>query len=78
MKTYKVFRAGNSKVVAIPDELAKRCGFELGTQLIPQISEEGILYKAVNSNKEISPEFKKWLTTFKKRYGPALKELASK
>ena len=77
MNTYQVFRAGNSKVVTIPEELAKRYGIDLGVRLVPQPVPEGILYKTVRSKKTAVPkEFDRWLRKTSRKYAPALRALA--
>ncbi len=81
MKTVKIIKVGNSWAVTIPPELARKYELELGMKVAPYSTDKGILYRPVpKSGKQahVSPEFKRWLTTFKKKYGPALTELAEK
>lgn len=77
--TLKVFRAGNSLALTVPAELALRLNIREGDRVVPKLEESKITYIPIKrAAGKVSPEFKKWLTTFEKRYSRALAELAKK
>lgn len=78
MKTVKIFKAGNSLAVTLPQELIQLYNLKLGDAMVPEPTQTGITYELTNKKPVVSQEFKQWLTSFKKKYGPALQELANK
>ena len=79
MNIQKVFRAGNSNVVAIPQELIKKLNIKSGQKVLLEENSEGnILIKKVAKRKSISGEenFRKWWKTFIKENAGILDELA--
>lgn len=77
--TLTVFKAGNSLALTVPAELALRLNIHEGDRVVPQLEESKITYIPIKkATNRVSPEFKKWLTSFEKRYGRALAELAKK
>lgn len=78
MQTQTVFRAGNSKVVSLPEEL----GFEFGDKIVVNkgLSNGTAFISRVDGNftvSSITPEFINILDGINKRYGKALSKLAS-
>ncbi|HSX49031.1 MAG TPA: hypothetical protein VLE44_02120 [Candidatus Saccharimonadales bacterium] len=82
MSIQTVFKAGNSDVVAIPPEIKKRTGIKTGSSILVDVASDGktIVINEVGDRKKsvITPDFLKWLESFNKEYGPALKKLAKK
>ena len=85
MDTQKVFRAGNSNVVAIPKHIFDDLGLKTGQKVFVERTDDVILIKKVkkipktitkNGKSKISAEFQKWLDTFMKENGEILDELA--
>lgn len=82
MQTQKVFRAGNSNVVAIPADLSQELGIKAGESVIVQKSPVGkaILISKPQTEKssktKISAEFKKWLKEALEEDKEILDELA--
>lgn len=77
----KVFKTGNSLVITIPREslaeLKLKEGSEVFVDTDPHSQAITILPRAKKTHRSaITPEFLKWLESFNKQYGPALKELA--
>ena len=70
MYTQKVFRTGNSQVVAIPSFLAENLGLKVGTEVVISKSddEQGIIIKKITQDlkvadrpSQVDKEFKSWL-----------------
>lgn len=80
MRKQKVIRVGNSLALTIPQEAIQRYHLQAGDEVVSKTSPIGIFYEPtiLMKKKAISPEFKRWLQTFKKKYGSALRELAKK
>lgn len=78
MITQKIIQVGNSWAVTIPPELAEKYNLSLGMKVVSHPTEKGILYTPVLEKSKVSKEFKDWLNKRAKKYGPALRELASK
>lgn len=79
MQIQKVFKAGNSNVVAIPKDLAKELGFKEGQKVIVEkTSDEVLVIRKVSKKKILSPdiEFKRWWKKFLKENAQILDELA--
>lgn len=82
MDTQKVFRAGNSNVVAIPNHILQEVGFKRGQEVILAPREDGILIQKITRNRKskktspVSTEFKKWLKKALEEDGEILDELA--
>lgn len=81
MLTQKLYRSGNSVAVTIPKEYLKGFNLRSGSEvMVEQDLDTGVIIISRKNNKKtgsrISPEFMKWLDSFNKEYGPALKELA--
>lgn len=75
--TLKIFKAGNSLAVTVPQELAMRLQLRVGDRVVPELDEAKISYAPVKkTTATVSPKFRKWLTSFEKRYDRALSELA--
>lgn len=72
--TLTVFKAGNTWAVSIPRELARKLNIEPGDKVEPYLVDHSFAYRPVG----VDPSLKKWFGNFKKRYGPALRELAKK
>ncbi|OGG18490.1 hypothetical protein A2721_01740 [Candidatus Gottesmanbacteria bacterium RIFCSPHIGHO2_01_FULL_47_48] len=72
-----IFRAGNSLALTIPKELAGRLNLKEGDKVEPKLAGRVIAYQPVGQGiSKVDPGFEKWLVSFKKRYGPAMKKLA--
>ena len=78
----KVFKNGNSLAVTVPKAYAHQLSIRDGSKIEWKQTEEGLLLvhekKAKKTTSGITPEFMRWLDSFNKEYGPALKELAKK
>lgn len=81
-----VFKAGNSDVVAIPNEIKKKAGLETGSTINVSLAADGETVLVTKFDKKakihdkttLTPKFFSWLESFNKQYGQALKELAEK
>lgn len=83
MLTQKLYKSGNSIAVTIPKKYLHDLNLKEGSEVIvEQDPEAGVITishkKKVKPTSKISPEFLKWLDSFNKEYGPALKELAKR
>ena len=83
MQVQTVFKAGNSDVVAIPQEIKRRTGVKTGTNIIVDVTSDGktiVINKVENAGKKtfLSLDFFSWIEKFNKEYGSALKKLAEK
>lgn len=83
MQLQTIFKAGNSDVVAIPLEVRKKTGLKTGSNIIVEVAPDGetvVISKAGNNiNRSfITPGFINWLGDFNKKYGSALRDLATK
>lgn len=84
MSIQKVFRAGNSDVVAIPREAAMEAGLAVGQPVKVEVMANGEGIKISKTSKTVSTkskkvtdkEFEKWWKTFEKENGEILDELA--
>lgn len=84
MQIQRVFRAGNSDVVAIPKNLLKDLGIKTGQRVTLEKTLQGdalVVKKVVRAKsratkKEVDMEFKKWWEVFIKENGETLDELA--
>ena len=75
----KIFRAGNSLVVSLPQEALATLGLSEGAEVDVAIDREhgGILIRpALPELAEVDPEFIRQMQGFVQRYRPALEELA--
>ncbi len=73
-----VFKAGNSKAVTIPKQLADKLGFEVGTKVEPYLCDHSIAFRPIFQQEKLDDEFGKWLDKTAKKYGPVLAALAKK
>jgi len=79
MTTVKVFKAGNSLAVTVPRELALRLNIREGDRVLPEVERSKISYRTLKKGSaSVSPEFKRWLRAFEKKYDRALEELAKR
>lgn len=83
MKEQTVFKAGNSNVVAIPQNLLRSMGLKRGSKVVIEAAPTGeafVVRKAdkgkLVSNRAASAEFKKWLAQVLEEDGKVLDELA--
>ena len=83
MHIQKIFRAGNSHVVAIPQEILRVAGLKLGQRVSVDTEGAGreiIIKKAKKETKKrhsaTNKEFESWYQTFIKENGEILDELA--
>lgn len=79
MNIQTVFRAGNSNVVAIPQELNKKFNIKAGQKVVLEESSDGnILIRKITKGKSPSAEedFKKWWNEFLDENSEILDELA--
>lgn len=75
----KIFRAGNSAVVALPREVMAEAGISEGSEVAVEFDREhgGILVKPVaREAMGIDPDFARQVAGFIDRYRPALEALA--
>lgn len=83
MLTQKLYKNGNSVAVTIPKEYLNNLNLRDGSEVMVEQDQEAgaiTIYRKKNTKpvSKISPEFLKWLDSFNKQYGPALKELAKR
>lgn len=83
MLTQKLYKTGNSVAVTIPKEYLNNLHLRDGSEVIvEQDPEAGVITisrkRSTKPVSKLSPEFLKWLDSFNKKYGPALKELAKR
>ena len=82
MQLQTIFKAGNSRVVAIPSNLGDDLGFLVGKKVnVTKSPDKKIIISLAGENTKTSsltPEFLEWMDDFNKQYGPALKKLANK
>lgn len=83
MQTQKIFQAGNSNVVAIPNHILKEAGLKRGEEVTIQVAPESdavIIKKAKFVKKHVKTksekEFQKWLKEALKEDAEILDELA--
>ena len=82
MQIQKVFKAGNSNVVAIPKHLAKEINLKSGQKVVVEKAqnEEGLIIKKLEKTKSkkrvVDEDFKKWWKAFLKDNAEILDELA--
>lgn len=79
----RAIQIGNSVGVVIPKIIRNQLGIKLGDQIVvePDISGHGAVLRKngkLAKSSSVTPEFLSWLETFNKRYGRALKELATR
>ena len=75
----KIFRAGNSLVVSIPQDTLSSFGLTEGAEVEVTADQEhgGILVKPVAPQvTDVDPDFVRHMLGFVERYRPALEELA--
>lgn len=76
--TLTVFKAGNTWAVSVPRELAIKLNLKLGDKVEPYLVDHSFAYRPTKTGQgEISSEFNQWLQKTAKKYGSALKKLAS-
>lgn len=83
MLTKRLYKNGNSVVVTIPKEYLKQLNLREGSEVsIEQdLQEQAIVISSKKKNEpksSVTPKFLRWLDSFNKEYGPALKELAKR
>ena len=83
MLTQKLYKNGNSVAVTIPKQHLEDLKLKEGSKVFIYHDEvENTLTIAPTRKRTLSPgitpEFKDWLESFNKEYGPALKALAEK
>ncbi len=83
MLAQKLYKNGNSVAVTIPKEYLNNLNLRDGSKVIVEQDQEAgtiTIYRKKNTKpvSKISPKFLKWLDSFNKQYGPALKELAKR
>ncbi len=83
MLVQKLYKNGNSIAVTIPKEYLNDLNLRDGSEVVVEKDvEAGVVIishkKTSQSSTRITPEFLKWLESFNKKYGPALKELAKR
>jgi antitoxin component of MazEF toxin-antitoxin module len=84
MQVQRIFKAGNSGVVAIPKDLMEELGFEIGKKVVVEKSSGGtqIVIKKVAkpevlvTESAVDSEFKKWLKKATKEDAKILDQLA--
>ena len=79
MQIQTVFKAGNSNVVAIPQELNRKLNIKTGQKVVVEESGNGnILIRKLTKEKQTSTDekFKKWWKVFLKENAGILDELA--
>lgn len=86
MAIQKIFQAGNSHVVAIPKDLAREVGLQIGHKVVMEKTPNGrgviIMHadevvKAPSKTKS-GAEFQLWLSQFMEENGEILDELANR
>lgn len=83
MLTQKLYKNGNSVAVTIPKEYLKEFNLKEGSEVVVEqdLDEETIIIsrkKKGSIKSTVTPQFLKWLESFNREYGPALKELAER
>ncbi len=83
MLTQKLYKNGNSVAVTIPKEYLKNLHLKDGSEVVVEQDPEAEVItisrkKSAKPATKLSPTFLKWLDSFNKEYGPALKELAKR
>lgn len=83
MLTQKLYKSGNSVAVTIPKEFLHDLNLKEGSEVIVEKDPEAGLITISRKNgvkpvSKLSPAFLKWLDSFNKKYGPALRELAKR
>lgn len=78
MSTQTVFRAGNSNVVAIPQELSKKLQLTVGQKVILEDNgkNEIVIKKVTKSKLSGKKEFERWWKAFLEENAEILDELA--
>lgn len=83
MLVQRLYKNGNSIAVTIPKEYLRDLKLKEGSEVVVEKdSEDGLIIisgkKKDKTRSPITPEFLKWLESFNKEYGSALKELAKR
>lgn len=83
MLTQRLYKNGNSVAVTIPKEYLKEFNLKEGSEVVvdQDLDEETIIIsrkKKGSIKSTVTPNFLKWLESFNREYGPALKELAER
>lgn len=83
MLTQKLYKNGHSVAVTIPKEYLNDLNLRDGSEVVVEENiEAGVITishkKSPKPVSKVSPEFLKWLSSFNKKYGPALKELSKR
>lgn len=83
MLTQRLYKNGNSVAVTIPKEYLKEFNLKEGSEVVVEqdLDEETIIIsrkKKGSIKSTVTPNFLKWLESFNREYGPALKELAER
>ena len=82
MQVQKVFRAGNSNVIAIPKDLSEELGIKPGQKVVVEKDPngEGVIMRKAGKVKvhklAVDKEFKKWWDIFIEENAEILDELA--
>ncbi len=78
MQVQKIFKAGNSKVVAIPPEIMAKVGLRLGDKVVVEPANASLVVRKVGIkvSKDKKTELKQWFKEFVKENGEILDELA--
>lgn len=83
MLTQKLYKNGNSVAVTIPKKYLEELKLKEGSEVVVYHDEADDIITITPKKKNkisssISPKFLKWLESFNKEYGPALKALAKR
>ena len=83
MLVQKLYKNGNSIAVTIPKDYLRELNLRDGSEVMvthDEVKESITIYpkKKNQAYSSLDPKFLKWLESFNKQYGPALKELAKR
>jgi antitoxin component of MazEF toxin-antitoxin module len=82
MTTVKIFKAGNSEVVAIPRLILQEVGLGEGQRVVlePLAEESAVIIRPLRKKKQIplKGEFRRWLSGFLQEDAALLRELAER
>ena len=72
----KIFRSGNSKVVALPEKALREVGLAVGDEVEVEFAEDEIKILPAKKGFRADPEIHKLTKKLISEYRPALEELA--
>lgn len=72
----KIFRSGNSKVIALPEKALKGLGLSVGDEVEVGVAEDEIKISPLKRKFKADPEIHKLTKRLIEKYRPALEELA--